>query len=115
MVLADGIIEAKELETLYRIGTENYGLTPEEITSAIKEAGTSFIAPQSLDEKVSLLYNMCQIAWADGVIDDSEVKLLHKYIIAMGFKPENAESISDFMFQSVKDGKTISEILNEIQ
>ena len=31
MVLADGIVHPKEMETLYRIGLENYGLTEDEI------------------------------------------------------------------------------------
>lgn len=115
MVLADGIIEAKELETLYRIGTENYGLTLEQITEAIKESGTSFVSPLSLEDKIQTLYDMCRIAWADGVIDESETNLLKKYIIKMGFQPENADAISSFMLDSVKQDKTVSEILSQIQ
>lgn len=30
MILADGIIDAKEMETLYEIASRNYGLTPED-------------------------------------------------------------------------------------
>lgn len=115
MVLADGIIEAKELETLYRIGTENYGLTLEQITQAIKESGTSFVSPQSLEDKIRTLYDMCQIAWADGVIDESEINLLKKYVVKMGFQPENANEITSFMLDRVKQGKNVTEILNEIQ
>ncbi len=115
MVLADGIIEAKELEMLYRIGTENYGLTLEQITEAIKESGTSFVSPQSLEEKIQTLYDMCRIAWADDVIDESETNLLKKYILKMGFQTENADGITSFMLESVKQGKTVSEILSQIQ
>ena len=115
MVLADGIIEAKELEMLYRIGTENYGLTLEQITEAIKESGTSFVSPQSLEEKIQTLYDMCRIAWADDVIDESETNLLKKYILKMGFQTENADGIASFMLESVKQGKTVSEILSQIQ
>ena len=35
MVLADGIIHPKEMETLYRIGLENYSLTEDEITESV--------------------------------------------------------------------------------
>lgn len=115
MVLADGIIEAKELETLYRIGRENYGLTLEEITQAIKESGTSFIAPQSLEDKIRTLYDMCKIAWADGEIDESELNLLKKYIVKMGFEPKNTDDITSFMLESVKEGHTVTEILSQIQ
>lgn len=115
MVLADGIIEAPELETLYRIGTENYGLSPEEINQAIREAGTSFIEPQSMKDKIQFLHDMCRIALADNVIDDSELALLRKYIIKMGFLPENADEITSFMIESVRSGKSVTEILNLIQ
>lgn len=115
MVLADGIIEAKELETLYRIGTENYGLTLEQITEAIKESGTSFVSPQSLEDKIRMLYDMCRIAWADDVIDESETNLLKKYIVKMGFHPENADEITSYMLNSVKQGKSLTEILSQIQ
>ena len=56
MVLADGIIDARELETLYRIGTEQYGLTQEEITATVRDAGTSFIMPTELSDKIRFLY-----------------------------------------------------------
>ena len=69
MILADGIIDAKEMETLYEIASRNYGLTPEDVCQAVKEAGTSYYVPQTLDEKVGLLYDMCLIAIADGTVD----------------------------------------------
>lgn len=115
MVLADGIIEAPELETLYRIGIDNYGLTPEEISQAIRESGTSFIEPQSLKAKIQFLHDMCSIALADGITDDSEIALLKKYIIKMGFHHENADAIATVMFESVKNGKSVNDILSQIQ
>lgn len=38
MILADGIIDAREMETLYRIGREEYGISQKEIDLAIKES-----------------------------------------------------------------------------
>ena len=38
MVLADGIIDARELEVLYRIGRDTYGIPAEEINNAIRES-----------------------------------------------------------------------------
>ena len=85
MVLADGIIDARELETLYRIGTEQYGLTQEEITATVRDAGTSFIMPTELSDKIRFLYNMAQIAYADGEIDNTEIDLMKRYIRKMNF------------------------------
>ena len=114
MVLADGIIDARELETLYRIGTEQYGLTQEEITATVRDAGTSFIMPTELSDRIRFLYNMAQIAYADGEIDNTEIDLMKRYIRKMNFAEENINAIADYMFDSVKEGKSINSILMHI-
>lgn len=111
MVLADGVIDARELETLYRIGVEQYGLTQEEITETVRNAGSSFIMPETLSDKIRFLFNMAQIAYADGEIDDTEKELLRRYIIKMGFEVDNVERISNFLFDSVKNGVGVEEII----
>lgn len=114
MVLADGVIDARELETLYRIGIEQYGLSQSEITSTVRDAGSSFIMPTSLIGKVQFLYNMAQIAFADGEIDETERELLKKYIKKMDFEDENIDGIANFMLAAVVDGLSINEVINQI-
>jgi uncharacterized tellurite resistance protein B-like protein len=117
MVLADGVVDAKELETLYRIGVENYNLAPEEINKYITSAGSSFIVPDCLEDRIRILYELAEIAWADEKIDESEKSLLARYAKQLGFKDENAEGISDFMLEQVKEGisqeQVITKIINE--
>ncbi len=117
MVLADGVVDAKELETLYRIGTEKYNLAPEEINTYITSAGSSFIVPDRLEDRIKILYELAEIAWADEKIDESEKSLLARYAKQLGFKDENAEDISDFMLEQVKEGisqeQVITKIINE--
>lgn len=115
MVMADGIVEAKELETLYRIGRENYHLSPEEINQAIVSAGTTFTVPGNIEERISILYQMAEIAWSDDTIDESERSLLSRYAIRLGFLEENATDIADFMFQQVKEGISLAEITQELK
>lgn len=114
MVLADGVIDARELETLYRIGTEQYGLTQSEITATVRDAGSSFIMPETLDSKIRFLFNMAQIAYADGVIDATEIELLKRYIAKMEFAEENVNGIADFLFESVKSGVSVDDIINMV-
>lgn len=114
MVLADGIVEAKELETLYRIGRENYNLTPEEINNSVVTAGTSFVAPRRKEDRLRILYEMAEIAWADGKIDNTERSLLARYAIRLGFKEENAMEIAHFMLQQVKDGVSQDQAIKQI-
>lgn len=115
MVVADGIIDARELEALYRIGRENYGLTSEEISHAVTEAGTVFKLPTRLDEQVRLLYEMSMIAWADGIIEDSEKNLLRSYALKMGFKEENVDEIVNYLLSKANENTPFSQIMAEIK
>ena len=114
MVLADGIVEAKELESLYRIGRENYNLTSEEINKYVVSAGTTFIVPDRLEDRISLLYDLAEVAWADGKIDETERTLLARYVVRLGFLDENADEITDFMLKQVKDGISKEDVIKAI-
>ena len=114
MVMADGVVEAKELENLYRIGRENYHLSPEEINKNVVTAGTSFVAPDKMEDRISILYEMAEIAWADGEIDETEKSLLARYAVRLGFKEENADGITEFMLQQVNEGVEQTEVINQI-
>lgn len=114
MILADGIIDARELEALYKIGIEQYELTPEDITSVIRDAGSSLILPETLRGKVQFLYNLVTIALADEQIDEEESTLLKKYILRMGFDNSNVDGIADYLITSAKDKKTIDQVMSKI-
>lgn len=114
MMLADGIVQAKELEVLYRIGKENYHLTSEEINKTVITAGTSFVAPDKMEDRISILYEMAEIAWADGEIDETEKSLLARYAVRLGFMEENTEDIIEFMIQQVKDGVNQKDVISQI-
>ena len=114
MVVADGVIDARELETLYRIGRDNYGLSANEISQAVTEAGATFPLPTDLKSQVNLLYEMAIIAWADGIIEDSEKHLLKSYALKMGFKEENLDEIVDFLLLRAKYNTPFDKVLNEI-
>ncbi len=114
MVMADGIVSAKELETLYRIGRENYNLTSEEINNCVVSAGSSYAAPEYVTDKIKVLYEMAEIAWADGMIDETEIQLLKRYAIRMGFLEENAEEISNFMITQVQNRISFDDVIKSI-
>lgn len=115
MVLADGIAHPKEMETLYRIGVENYGLTKEQITKEIAEESFSTFIPQTPEDKIKLLYELALIAWADGVIEESEKKLLKRYAILFGIKEELSDEFVDFLLKKVQDNVSENEITNHFE
>ena len=115
MVLADGEITWEELSTLYRIGKECYGLTDEKISSTVREVGTSYVLPTTLDDKVRLLYHLSEIAWADGVIDAQEKTLLADFARKMGFEENNVDGIVDYMLSQVGEKVSLEEVISDIK
>lgn len=111
MVVADGVIDVNELETLYRIGAEQYGLSQNEINRAVLNNGSSFIVPENMESKIKFLYNLATIALADGILEEAEKELMNKYIIRLGFLKENSSAIANFIFDCVAKGKSIEETI----
>ena len=114
MILADGVIDSRELETVYRIGRETYGLTEDEILTAIRDSGTSYELPVILNEKIELLYQLGEIAWADGRIEESEKDIMRKYALQMDFDSANIDAIVDYILDKVEHKVPLSEVIKEV-
>lgn len=114
MILADGVVDSRELETVYRIGRETYGLSEEEIMTAVRDSGTSFILPEAIGEKVELLYQMGEIAWADGEVAESEKHLMRRYASRMGFADENLDGIVDYILDVVDRKVPVGDVIKEV-
>lgn len=117
MVMADGIVHPKEMETLYRIGTETYGLTLEEMSESIKSAGVSSIIPELPEEKIGMLYQLALIAWADGKLEESERNMLRRYALKYGVNDSEMENLVSFLLlkaqENVKEEDVILELNNQ--
>ena len=55
------------------------------------------------------------MAWADGIIEDSEKRLLKKFVIRFGFHEENSDSIVAFLLESIQKRKNMRDIINDIK
>lgn len=114
MVLADGIVHPKEMETLYRIGLENYGLTENEINENVKSSGVSSVIPELPEERIALLYEMAIIAWADGELEDSERNMLRRYATMYGVNEESIDDLVDFLLDMAKKNVDEKDVINEL-
>ena len=114
MVIADGIVDPKELETIYRIGRESYGLSEEEINKAVVGAGTTYVIPDSPEERMRILYEMAIIAWADGKIEDSERKMLHDYALRYGVVEDSVMAFVDYLLEKADNNISVEDIINEL-
>ena len=114
MVMADGIVHPKEMETLYRIGLEHYGLSESEITESVKSAGISSIIPELLEERIAVLYEMALIAWADGELEDSERNMLRRYASMYGVNDDSIDELVDFLLDKAHVNTEEKEVINEL-
>ena len=111
MIVADGDVSISELDEMYRIARENYGLTREEIDKAILSGGSAFYIPESDEEKIRYLYDLALIAVADG-IEDSEIILLKKYAKKFGFIDANIDDLVNVLLDFAKQKTPVETILN---
>lgn len=114
MMLADSSIDPLELKTFYELG-EKRGLHKEEINEYVLSVNTTRNVPTKLNDKISLLYDLAQIVWADGKIDDAEISLMKKFCQRMNFKDENIDKIVEFILEEVKNGVSEEELLKKIK
>lgn len=115
MVMADGIVHPKEMETLYRIGLKNYGLTENEINESIKSAGVSTsIIPELPEERIAVLYEMALIAWADDELEESERNMLRRYALLYGVNEEKVDELVDFLLDKAHGKVDEQEVINEL-
>ncbi|MBR6444861.1 MAG: hypothetical protein IKS94_00255 [Prevotella sp.] len=114
MVLADEIVHPKEMETLYRIGVENYGLTEDEITESVKSAGVSSVIPELPEEKIAVLYEMALIAWADGELEESERNMLRRYAVKYGVNGDSIDELVDFLLEKAHNNTDEKKVIKEL-
>lgn len=113
LALSDEQFDLTELQTLYSIGVE-HGITSEQINQIVMTANITPTIPETIEGKVECLYDLTRLAWADGKIEPEEREIIRKCVIRYGFLSENAEGIVDYFLKSVKENKSKTDIINEI-
>jgi uncharacterized tellurite resistance protein B-like protein len=116
MILADTEVHPKELELLYRIGKEK-GVTEQDIQSAIFSPNNLLTSENLLsdDEKIEYLFDLARMAWADDVLDDTEIVSMKSACIRLGFSEEYSADITNFLLEQAKSGKDIAAVLEIIK
>jgi hypothetical protein len=90
-------------------------VSPDEINRMVVGAGTSIPEFSSFEDKVELLYQLAEIAWADGKIEDTELNLMRKYAIRFGFIEENVDAIIQYLLDKAEKKTPLKDILTEIK
>ena len=116
MALSDTQIDTVELEILYKIGQEK-GIEKSEIDQVILNPDkVKFTLPDTINEKITHLYDFAKIILADGVVDKHERATLELFCNRFGFEEENIVSIAEFLIASAKENmelNTLLQLINE--
>lgn len=102
---ADGKIDEPEIKMLYRMGNK-LGLTRTEIDDLVKSAGQSaYIPPYELSKRFEQLYDVIKMVYADGEIDDKEMKLAEALAVKSGFADEDLPVLLSVLVDGIKNGE----------
>jgi Tellurite resistance protein TerB. len=94
---------------------EKRGITQEEIHEIIFSPGKVYNMPETIEEKVALLYDLARIAWADGIIEDAERNMMSSVIHKLGFRTEKTQAIIEFLLSETQKGTTEEQLLTYFQ
>jgi uncharacterized tellurite resistance protein B-like protein len=70
--------------------------------------------PENLNEKITYLYQLSEMIWADGKVDDNERSTLNKYVKLFKFKEENADELTEYLLSAVENKISLANVLKEL-
>lgn len=114
IALADGEFSALELKMLYEFAEER-GISKEHLDDILlNPVDASNLVPEDINEKIGFLYDFAAMIWADEIVTDDELFALKKYIKRFGFLDENIDPLAKYLIEAVKNNKTKTDIINEL-
>ena len=113
--MSDDIISEGEQTFLDRLASR-LNISEVDYKKIMKDYATHPINPPvSYDERLERLYDLTRMVMADGIKADDEVKLLHKFCVALGFHAVNVKYISEKAFSLVRQGDDLDEFIYGIK
>lgn len=115
MAICDDNFSSLELKALYK-SAEERGISSKKLDEILLNPVNSKVTiPESIEEKIDYLYDLTVMIWADGEVSANERSSLEKYILMFGFMEENVLQIVDYFIDSVKEGKSKTDIINDLK
>ena len=109
VAMSDGFITDSEQAFLDRLA-RNLDISASDYKTILKDYRSHPINPPvSYDERLERLYDLTRMVWADGVKEEAEETLLHKFSVGLGFHAVNVKYISDKALYLVKNGADLDE------
>jgi len=95
VAMSDDVINDAEKAFLDRLAIR-LNITDEVYKEILKDYKSHPINPPvSYDQRLERLYDLARMVWADNMEQKSQVKMLRKMCIGLGFNPDNVKYITD--------------------
>jgi|TARA_B100000795_G_C22787832_1_gene435447 hypothetical protein len=114
MAFTDDNFHPLELKMLYNFAKER-GVPKDKLDELLlNPIEASAKIPENLDEKITYLYQLSEMIWADGKVDDNERSTLNKYVKLFKFKEENADELTEYLLSAVENKISLANVLKEL-
>ena len=110
---ADGIVTEEERELLNKIG-QKISLSKEQIEAIINSPGEfSITPPSSRTERFEQIVELIQMVEVDGKLEDSEMKMLEKVAVGIGYKDLDDVDVESILALIIR-GEDTDTIIEEL-
>ncbi len=115
---SDGLLDEDEKLLVFKIGKAR-GLKDWQITELLEEDHKNFevFIPEGIANRMNLLFDIMQMIYADGTVNNSEIDFIHQLVVKFNLRPEIVHHLID-LFQygtpSPKDWKEFVEYISEV-
>lgn len=99
LAASDGFMDEGERALLLKIG-KGRGLKTWQLESLLSDNYSEFevFLPESPANKMNLLYDIMQIIYADGLVNENEILFIKRIVARLNFRPELVDHLID-LFQ----------------
>lgn len=113
IAFTDDVFDTLELQMLYKFAEER-GITEKQLNDILLHPSHNSCIPESLQEKISYLYDLAIMIWADQKVTEDEYNALKKYCKTFGFLEENIIEIADYLLDGAKQNIQKEKFINDI-
>ncbi|WP_031427634.1 hypothetical protein [Flavimarina sp. Hel_I_48] len=114
MAFSDDDFDVLEMKMLYHFAEER-GVTKQELDAILLNPSHETTVPDSVEEKISYLYDLAIMIWADNKVEPDELSTLKKYCLKFGFLKDNINKLTDFLLENAKSNLPKDQLINLMQ
>ncbi|WP_298510589.1 hypothetical protein [uncultured Kordia sp.] len=113
MAFVDDDFDVLELRMLYKFAEER-GISKEQLNEILLNPSHDASIPKTKKDRISYLYDLAIMIWADKKVTEDEYMTLKKYCKKFEFLEENINDITDYLLDCAKKGIKKEVLINEI-